>query len=87
MRVINPSTVCLRLETGAIVQAELTKPLSPSSHLRSQSVNVLKPVPAMVQLGSFDMENGKFVGSLLEVDLPDVKYERVNYMTRKNSSE
>ena len=86
MRVINPNTVCLRLQTGAVIQADLKKPLSPRSHVRGQSINVLKPLPAMIQLGTFDLDHRKFMDTLLEVDLPEVRYERVTYMSRKKNS-
>ena len=37
---------------GAIVQAELHLPFTPSSHLQAQAVNQLNQVPAMVKFCS-----------------------------------
>ena len=55
LRPLGRSSACLRLSTGAIVQAELRFPFTLSSHLQAQAVNPLNPVPAMVELGPNDL--------------------------------
>ena len=55
----------LRLSTGTIIHAELRLPLTPSTHLLAQTVNSLNPVPAMVELGPYDLEQHHFTSQRL----------------------
>ena len=51
---------CLRLSTGTIIHAELRLPFTPRTHLLAKTVNSLNPVPAMVELGPYDLEQHHF---------------------------
>ena len=83
LRVIDVSRVCVLLrETGAIVQAELSTPLSPRSHVASQSVNALASVPARISLGPYNISKYMFTDCHMEADLPEPRTTRHNYASR-----
>ena len=83
LRVIDISKVCVLLrETGAIVQAELSRPLSPRSHVAAQSVHALAGIPARVFLGPYDSSKYMFTDCYLEADFPETKASRLDYSSR-----
>lgn len=86
LRVIDISKVCVLLrDTGAIVQAELSTPLSPRSHVASQSVNALAAVPARISLGAYDFKKYLFTDCHMDVDFPEPKLSRLNYTRRQQA--
>ena len=83
LRVIDISKVCVVLrESGAVVQAELSKPLSPRSHVAAQSVHALAGIPARVALGPYNSSKYMFTNCHLEADFPETKVTRFNYSSR-----
>ena len=83
MRMLSPSTLCLLLNEKVVIQAELETPLSPRSQGNMQTTSILKPVPARIQLGKYDLQRHKFTGCRLEAEIPEVKYERLAYASRR----
>ena len=80
IQVLNPTNVCVHLiDSGAVVVAELSHPLSPRSHINGQSVHVLSPAPARIFLGPHDFSQHKFIDCVLEAKIPDTRYTRVKY--------
>ena len=83
LRVIDVSKVCVLLrQTGAIVQAELSTPLSPRSHVASQSVNAMASVPARISLGPYNFSKYMFTDCHMEADFPEQCINRHNYASR-----
>jgi hypothetical protein len=85
LRVLNKSSVCVLLRNGpgAVIQADLTVPLSPRSMIASQSINALNSIPVRITLGEFDADNCKFLNCTLDADFPEPCLNRVNYLARK----
>ena len=85
LRVIDISKVCVLLrDTGAIVQAELSTPLSPRSHVAAQSVNAFCGIPARISLGSYNSSKYMFTNCHLDVDFPEPKANRFVYALYAN---
>ena len=83
LRVIDISKVCVLLrETGAVIQAELSAPLSPLSHVAGQSINALSGIPAMISLGPYNSSKYMFTDCYLEADFPEPKANRFDYTSR-----
>ena len=87
LRPLGRTSACLRLSTVAIVQAELRFPFTPRSHPQAQAVNPLNPVPAMVELGPYDLEQHRFTDCVLDVALPESAYTRMDYLSRLRKSD
>ena len=87
LRPLGRTSACLRQSTGAIVQAELRFPLTLRFHLQAQAVNPNNPVPAMVELGPFDLEQHHFTDCVLDVALPESAYTRMDYLSRLRKSD
>ena len=83
LRMLSPNTVCLLLNEKVVVQAELTTPLSPRSHSNMQTTSILRPVAARIQLGEYDLQRHRFTDCRLEAEMPEVKYERLAYTSRR----
>ena len=83
LRVLSRSSVCVMLsDTGAIVQAELQTPLTPRSHTNAQIITPTDGVQAQIQLGPYDLDQHRFTGCILDAELPEAKYDRVDYAQR-----
>ncbi len=87
VRVVNSTNVCLVMhDTHAVVMAELATPLSPRSRANAQLVNALKPVPASVRLGGYDIRQHRFTGCAIEAQLPEANYSRLAYAARQDNN-
>ena len=85
IRVISPKTVCVLVNERVMIQADLCNPLSPQMHGKLQGVNSLKPLPARVELGQYDLDRHRFTGCTLHAEAPEIKYERLQYAPKSNN--
>ena len=86
LRALSKSSLCLLLPSGAVVQAELQAPLTPRTHVNAQKVNAFACVPAMVQLGPYDLERSRFTECVVDAHWPEAVYDRLNYIHRSKKS-
>lgn len=82
LRALSKNSVCVLLDSGAVVQAELSSPLSPRTYVNAQAVNALSSLPARVMLGPYDLDQHRFTQCALHTQIPEVAYNRVNYLER-----
>jgi hypothetical protein len=92
------SAVVLLRSTLAVVQAELTTPLTPEEFARAQPIHAMAPIPVDVELGPYDMNRTRFTGCSISMDLPQgispqqsreqtpARHERVDYTKRRQRS-
>ena len=90
------SAVVLLRSTLAVVQAELTTPLTPEEFALAQPIHAMAPIPVDVELGPYDMNRTRFTGCSISMDLPQgmspqaqqtpVRHERVDYTKRRQRS-
>jgi len=86
VRAINRSNVCLILrDTQAVIVAELTRPMSPRSHVNAQLVHAMNQVPAKVCLGAYSVSDRRFTDCSIEAQLPEANYSRLAYAARHES--
>lgn len=86
LRALGRTSVCVLLDTGAVVQAELQTPLSPRTHVNAQRVNALTCVPGMILLGPYDLEQNRFTQCVLDANWPEAVYSRLNYSHRSKKN-
>ena len=79
------SAIVLMRDTLAVIHAELQIPFTPQQFVSAQVVHALKPVPADVELGPYDMERTRFTQCRISVDIPEVKHTRVDYSSRRRN--
>ncbi len=78
------SAIVLMRDTLAVVHAELETPLTPQQFANSQAIHALKPVPADVELGPYDMGRTRFTQCNIAYDpLPEVEHTRLDYTQRR----
>ena len=86
IRALSKASVCLELNTGAVVQAQLTTPLSPRTHVKAQKVNAFACIPAMVSLGPYDLGQHCFTQCVVDAHWPDAAYSRLDYVQRSKKN-
>ena len=73
------SAIILMRDTLAVIQVELESPFTPQQFTNAQAVHALKPIPADVELGPYDMDRTRFTSCRISLDLPEVVHQRMDY--------
>ena len=84
------SAIFLMRDTLAVIHAEFETPLTAEQFVNAQAVHVFAPVPAVLDLGPYDMDRTRFTRCRMNADLPQVaptQHDRIDYMKRRQKTQ